>query len=379
MDNRKIKEAIDRKISDRPLYTDSDRKRFYRNKHTPRIPINWLPAFPKVLTFLLAFLLIGGGVYFIGIESPFQSPGVPQKETADKQAPLSEDSTRVDFEKVKNKAQEIKKSFHGELTLQEAENLFGEGITYERMNLSTNSSQLTSEFVYFTNERFNHAQNMAFSEDDFKKGKLGLLFEITWENENQIKSAVLTYLNQNGELITERYNSEGFFEMNNSSIETDDNKLAMQDLVLQSMAYSLNENVEDLTARDLGRLSELTINASDSSGIFDVNGDPDYFAKMENLTELTLNQARIPGDLMKFIPNLERVTFKGPTLNDLSLVEEGLNKIVFLNIKESSFRGNAEDILQLEQLQKVVLDKSVVTDWQQLEENGIQVFEEMPN
>ncbi|MBP1950928.1 hypothetical protein [Virgibacillus litoralis] len=383
MDNKDLKKSLDRKISEKPLFTNADRERFYEWKQNTPHKKKQFTAFPKIVTALFFIGLVSGFIYYAGSENPFQQP-FPSDQSADKenQEP-NERNNPIDFSsKVKPRTEQIKESFNYDLTLQEAKSLYGkygEGLTYEKTNPSTGNTNLTSEFVYFKSDEFNHAENMSFNEEDFKQGNLGILFQITWKNENELQSAMLTYLSKNGErIVTEKYTSDGYFEGKDQERVQLKYTLDMQGLVLESIGESINKNPENLTKDDLQEVETLKIDASESSGIYDVKGDLEHFSSMSQLTSLTLNQATIPEHLLEVIPNLDKVTFIGPTLNDLSSVSSALDKITYLDIKESSFRGNAEDIMKLENLEIVILDKSTVTDWEQLEQNGITVLENPP-
>ncbi len=383
MNKKELKKSLDRKISEKPLFTEEDRERFYEWKQNTNYKKKRFTAFPKVVTALFFIGLVSGFIYYAGSENPFQQP-FPSDRSADKEnQELNENNNPIDFSsKVKPRSEEIKEDFSYDLTLQEAKTLYGkygEGLTYEKRNPSTGKTNLTSEFVYFKSEDFNHVKNMSFGEEDFKQGKLGILFQITWKNENELQSAMLTYLSKNGErIVTEKFTSDGYFEGKDQERVQLKYTLDMQGLVLESIGRSINKTPESLTKDDLQEVETLKIDASESSGIYDVKGDLEYFSSMSQLTSLTLNQAIIPEQLLEVIPNLNKVTFIGPTLNDLSSVSTGLDKITYLNIKESSFRGNAEDIIKLDNIETVVLDKSTVTDWNKLEQNGITVLENPP-
>ncbi|MGP4108713.1 hypothetical protein [Virgibacillus sp. L01] len=384
MNKKELKKSLDRNISEKPLFTDEDRERFYEWKQNTNHKKKRFSAFPKVVTALFFIGLVSGVMYYADSENPFQQP-LPPDQSADKDnKEPNENKNPIDFSsKVEPRAEQIKESFNYDLTLQEAQSLYGkygEGITYEKTNPSTGRTNLTSEFVYFKSDEFKHVKNMSFSEKDFRQGKLGILFQITWKNENELQSAMLTYLSKNGErIVTEKFTSDGYFEGKDQERVQLKYTLDMQGLVLESIGESINKNPESLTKNDLQEVETLTINASESSGIYDVKGDLEHFSSMSQLTSLTLNQAIIPEHLLEVIPNLDKMTFIGPTLNDLSSVSSALDKITYLNIKESSFRGNAEDIMKLENIEIVILDKSTVTDWNKLEQNGITVLENPPS
>ncbi|MFB4169962.1 hypothetical protein [Virgibacillus sp. JSM 102003] len=384
MDKKELKKSLNRKISEKPLFTNADREQFYEWKQNTNHKKRRFIAFPKVVTALFFISLVSGFIYYAGSDNPFQQPLPPEHSADKKNQEPNESNNPVDYSsKVKPKTEQIKESFNYDLTLQEAKSLYGkygEGLTYEKTNPSTGTTNLTSEFVYFKSDDFNHVKNTSFGEEDFKQGNLGILFQITWKNENELQSAMLTYLSKNGErIVTEKYTSDGYFIGKDQERVQLKYTLDMQGLVLESIGESINKQPESLTKDDLQKIETLKVNASESSGIYDVKGDLKHFRAMSQLTSLTLNQAIIPEHLLEVIPNLNKVTFVGPTLNDLSSVSTGLDKITYLNIKESSFRGNAEDIMELENLETVVLDKSTVTDWHKLETNGITVLENPPN
>ncbi|SEQ96435.1 hypothetical protein SAMN05216232_3826 [Virgibacillus subterraneus] len=384
MNKNNLKKSLDRKIGEKPLFTNADRERFYEWKQNANHKKRRFTAFPKVVSALFFICLVSGFIYYAGSDNPFQQP-LPPEQSADKEnQEQNESNNPIDYSsKVNPRSEEIKEDFSYDLTLQEAKSLFGkygEGLTYDKTNKSTGKTNLTSEFVYFKSDEFDHMKNMSIGKEDFQQGNLGILFQITWKNENELQSAMLTYLSKNGErIVTEKFTSYGYFEGKDQERVQLKYTLDMQGLVLESIGESINKNPESLTKDDLQEVETLKIDASESSGIYDVKGNLEHFSSMSQLTSLTLNQAIIPEHLLEVIPNLDNMTFIGPTLNDLSSVSASLDKITYLDIKESSFRGNAEDIMELENLEIVILDKSTVTDWEKLEQNGITVLENPPS
>lgn len=383
MDKEKVKQALDRKMSKQPLFTQADRERFYDWKTGKGSKKQRFPAFPAIITTALLFITFLGGAFYFGSENMFQPQGPTADQDGTNTPEVDEEpvnTNTVDYDsKVKPRSEEIKESFNYGLTLNEAQALYGkygEGITYEKTNPSTGETNLTSEFVYFTEKDFIHEENMTFSKVDFQQGKLGLLFEIIWDSETEVLSAMLTHLNEDGtKIVTEAFTSDGYFEINGEKQHQVKYDLDMQGLVLEAIGDSINKSSEKLTLDDLSKVERLTIDGSDTNGIYDVEGYVYYYNLMTQLKDLTINQAKIPNGILAAIPNLEKVTFIGPGILDLSSVAEGLAEIRYLNIKDSSFQGTTEDILQLENLSTVVLDKSVITDWRKLEAEGITVLE----
>ncbi|MBH0230484.1 hypothetical protein [Halobacillus yeomjeoni] len=375
MDSKKLKDAVNRKISDKPLYTEEDRRRFYSKTKKNKLWSIKVPALPHILTLLLILLLVGGATVFLnGTSSPFQSANDPVSD----ENGVGENPSEQGEVNIAQKVKEIKGTFSYQLNVEEAETTFNSNssLTYMKKNPVTGVETLTSEFMYYDGESFVHKEDMTLTGKDYKEGKPALSFEITWGADKQADSAILVYYSEaEGRVVEEKFTSDGFiYDVDGEKIQIK-NHLQMQELVLEAIGESIGKNSKPITEKDLSLVKELTIDGSEFHGIYDIKGKAEHFSMMENLEHLTLKQAAIPPELLKEIPNLRKVTFRGPSIMDLSSVSEGLQKITHINIKNSSFRGNAEDLMTLQNLKVVILDKSNVPDWKRLEEAGIEVRE----
>ncbi|KHE68413.1 hypothetical protein [Halobacillus sp. BBL2006] len=371
MDNKRIKEAIDRKISKDPLFTDADRRRFYESRSQPKR--QWTPMFPKVMTALLVFLLISGSIYFVKSGNPFKNPADAPEEQIEERLPAPEDHAPSDVEEV---VEEIKDIITDPARINDEESLkqLGEDVTQNySSNGSIDSRGQSRKYIFLKGDNFNYSSTLPRegppSIEHFQREELGVFLKI--DNEDTNTTVSITYLSKDKEHLIEESSgniSEGFEKV------VDANKpLEMQELVRESIAQSLDKEPDSLTKGDLLEVEELTIDASHLNGIYDWQSDPEVFSSLRSLRKLKLNQVKVSGELLKEIPHLEQMTFIGPTLDDLSSVAEGLQQVQYLNIKNSSFRGNADDILKLKSLNIVTLDKSVVTDYEKLQFESIDV------
>ncbi|MGI8313488.1 hypothetical protein [Halobacillus mangrovi] len=371
MDNKKIKEAIDRKISKDPLFTEADRRRFYENRQKPKR--RWVPAVPQVLSALLVVLLISGSVYFVNSGNPLENPAdTLEQKHEDILPPAPEESPADEVEEIVSRIKKIIKDSASIINEAALRDLGDEVTQIDKSNVATDTRGKTREYVFLKGDNFSYSNTLSNNSppsiENFQRGELGVFLKI--ELGDIQSSATITYLSKDKEqLITETVSSK----ISTKNLEKLDEPIELQQLVHESIAQSLDKNLESLTKSDLLELEELTIDASHLNGIYDWKSDPEVFRSMKNLRKLTLNQVKVSGELLKEIPHLDQMTFIGPTLDDLSNVEEGLQQITYLNIQYSSFRGNADDILKLKSLNIVRLDKSIVTDYEKLQFEGIDV------
>ncbi|ARI75961.1 leucine-rich repeat domain-containing protein [Halobacillus mangrovi] len=379
MDNKKIKEAIDRKISKTPLFTEADRRRFYENRRKPKR--RWMPAVPQVMSVLLVFLLISGSVYFINSGNPFENPAdTPEQKLEDVPPPAPEESPTDEVKEIVEEIKNLIKTYHFSPETAQTLRELGEEVTQTRGPDGPGVDEIdgymsTGDYIFLKGDNFNYSNTLSRgnipSIEHFQREELGVFLRI--KRGEVHSSATITYLSQDKEqLIQERYTTNGLHQDFEKVIGSNQ-PVEMQPLVQESIAQSLDKNPESLTKSDLLELEELKIDASNLNGIYDWASDPEVFRSMKNLRKLTLNQVKVSGELLKGIPHLEQVTFIGPTLDDLSNVAEGLQQVRYLNIQDSSFRGNADDILKLKSLNIVRLDKSIVTDYEKLQFEGIDV------
>ncbi|MGP4059265.1 hypothetical protein [Halobacillus sp. H74] len=373
--NNKIKKAIDRQISEKPLFTNEDRRRFYANKQNKGFSW-WNQGFPKLLTAMTTLLLLAGSFYFFTSGNPFQSPASPEEETV-KEGPVPE-KEQYNHPPLDTRIKEIKNlvlNGPGKNQIRDTvESL--DGVEIE----SAQEKKGTEELMSFVFAPDSEMQNTSFTSHEppsleaFQNGELDLFLAVQWNDEsNGLSSATLTYLSDDGESLTEERFTGNALKREFAKVVGAEDPVSMKDLTLRSIARSLDKEPDSLTKSDLLELEELTINASHLNGIFDVEADPSYFEAMKSLRVLKLNQAIIPGELLKEVPSLEQVTFIGPTIKDLSRVAEGMQNVQYLNLINSSFQGNAEDILKLESLTIVRVDPSVVPDYEKLQFEGIDV------
>ncbi|WP_077622671.1 hypothetical protein [Sediminibacillus massiliensis] len=369
MDSNELKKAINKQISEEPLFTEADRRKFHQNKPKQKP----LPVLPKIMTVLLAFLMIGGSVYFYQSGNPFLHPASDEKDDEKEEAPNEEKTESKD---INAKIAEIKKIVLDYPKADEVISLIeqhgGQKMKHEKEQSDSNLTSFvySDETIDFDTTEYHSPP--AF--EKFKKENIDLF--VTLEIEEPIlKSVKLIHLSEDKEhLIEERFDFDAFsFGEKFKKIDNPQEPVKMDELFLRSIAMSIGKEPEEVTNSDLLALEELTINASHLDGTYQVDEKEEYFEAMQSLRVLKLNQAIIPGELLKHLPILEQVTFIGPTVDDLSSVSEGMQHVQYLNIQNSSFNGTVEDILQLESLTIVNLDPTVVPDYEELQFEGIDV------
>lgn len=381
MDHQRIKEAVNRKISDKPLFNDHDRKRFYENRR--RKSRHWTPILPKIMTAFLIFFLLTGSLYMY--QGGFKDPATshPDRIVEEPSTPKPEmDKEKTTIEKIeqlkslisnhppKSKVDELVEQLHGVEIEYNTSTKEEAGRTYEFRE---------SSYVFHVSpESPLYSGQMSPDIDSFQREKVEIAMEIEWVRENPadsfiLRMASLTYLSENGKKLIEEMYSFTAHPREFKKVIGANEPVVMDDLILRSIGRSLDKDPNSITKGDLLYLKNLTINASHLSGIYEVEENREYFEAMQSLEVLKLNQAIIPGDLLKEVPYLDQATFIGPTLDDLSRVQEGLQTITYLNIINSSFRGNVEDILQLESLNIVRVDPAVVPNYEELQFEGIDV------
>ncbi|SDP33540.1 hypothetical protein [Halobacillus aidingensis] len=383
MDHQQIKEAINRQIGEDPLFTDKDKERFYKNKPNRR---QRFPAAPKIVTVLLAFFVLSGPFYtFIKTDwfeqpsSPTQEEKEPVEETPPAPDPDPEEPTHVKVEKLKEVITSIPSKSKVKVAI---DRFHGVEVEFEQSTKTENGNEYHLLESYYVFDRHNETGDssayigpMPPTKDDFKRGDVEISLKLDWiesESHNLLREATLLYLSEEGDLIEENY-SRSAYHGKFIKVKNPNEPVVMDDLILRSIARSVGKEPDNITKRDLLYLEELTINASHLSGIYEVDEDIEYFKAMQSLFVLKLNQAIIPGELLKEVPYLDQATFIGPTVDDLSRVKEGLQTITYLNLINSSFRGTAEDILELKSLNIVRVDPAVVPNYEDLQFEGMDV------
>ncbi|SFK59781.1 hypothetical protein SAMN04487936_1219 [Halobacillus dabanensis] len=381
MDHQRIKEAVNRKISEHPLFNDEDRKRFYESRR--RKSLHWSPIFPKIMTAFLIFFLLTGSLYMY--QDRFKDPATshPDRIMEEPSAPIPEiDKEKTTIDKIeqikslvsdhpsKSKVDKLVEQLQGVEVQYNTSTEEEDGRTYESRDISYIFPVSTDSSLY--------DGPLPPEIDNFQNEEVEIAMDIEWVRENPddsyiLRNASLTYLSESGEELVEEMFTITAHPFEFRKVIGANEPVVMDDLVLQSIGRSLDKDPNSITKGDLLRLKNLTINASHLSGIYEVEEDREYFKAMQSLEVLKLNQAIIPGDLLKEVPYLDQATFIGPTLDDLSRVQEGLQTITYLNIINSSFRGNVEDILQLESLNIVRVDPAVVPNYEELQFEGIDV------
>lgn len=375
MDPNEIKKAVNRQISEKPLFTNEDRERFYANKQKKRGSW-WNQGFPRLLTAMATFLILAGSVYFFTSGNPFQSPASPDVAVVEDEPVPEEEPEEEKPPTLETKVEEIKDmvlNFPRKNQLKETiESLNG----VEIKTAEEEESGMVS-FVFSPDpdvQETSYTSHQTPSLEDFQNNELDLFLFVQWNEENNgLSTATLTYLSEDGESLTEERFTTNALERQFNKVVGAEQPVSMKDLTLRSIARSLDKEPDALTKGDLLELEELTINASHLNGVFEVTADPAYFEAMKSLRVLKLNQAIIPGELLKEAPSLEQVTFIGQTVTDLSRVAEGMQNVQYLNLINSSFQGTAEDILKLESLTIVRVDPAVVPDYEKLQFEAIDV------
>ncbi|MEC3884390.1 hypothetical protein VKA52_11700 [Halobacillus sp. HZG1] len=385
MDHQRIKEAINRQIGEDPLFTDKDKERFYKNKPKRRLRF---PAAPKMVTVLLAFLVLSGSFYtfvktdwFEQSSSPMQDEKDPTEEAPPAPDPVPEEPTHVKVEKLKEVITSMPSKSKAKVVIEQFHGVEAEFERFTKEN-DTDGRKVNLLEVYYSFDRHNEPGDssayigpMPPTKEAFERGDVEISLKLDWvesENRDYLNEATLLYLSEEGDLIEENYTATGHHR-DFIKVKNPDEPVVMDDLILRSIARSVGKEPGAITKRDLLYLEDLTINASHLSGIYEVDEDIEYFKAMQSLFVLKLNQAIIPGELLKEVPHLDQATFIGPTVDDLSRVKEGLQTITYLNLINSSFRGTAEDILELKSLNIVRVDPSVVPNYEELQFEGMDV------
>ncbi|WP_226581616.1 hypothetical protein [Halobacillus litoralis] len=379
MDHQRVKKALDRQISERPLFTNKDKERFYKKKtHPDRHSFFHLP---KLITALFALCIAGASIYVFHSDHPFQkSEPVNVEETPSPSPNEVEDISLIE------KIDELKHLLLNVPAQEDAAALIERYNGIEVMADSTtriedgNELNLLKQSYAFTE---NTIDPLSFQSDwppsiqSFQREDLDLALNLEWiDQEDQplhLAKAELFYLAENGEEIVKELFSLYSMKHDFKKVSGVNQPVILDDLILSSIGRSLNKDPDSLTKGDLLELEKLTINGSHLNGIYDVKGDLEYFEAMKSLRVLKLNQAIMKDTVFKKIPSLEQLTFIGPTVLDLSSVQEGLQNLRYLNIMNSSFNGTAEDILKLESLNIVTLDPTVVPEYEKLQFEGIDV------
>ncbi|MYL49606.1 hypothetical protein GLV98_08910 [Halobacillus litoralis] len=384
MDHQRIKEAINRQIGEDPLFTDRDKERFYKNKlkRRPRFP-----AAPKIVTVLLAFIVLSGSFYtFIKTDwfeqpsSPTQEEKDPTEETPPAPDPDPEEPTHVKVEKLKEVITSIPSKSKMKVAIDQFKGTEVEFKLADTESADGKEYELYESYYAFA-RRIESGNQPAYDgplpppKEAFENGEIEISMKLNWVEGGErvlLNEATLLYLSEEGDLIEENYKVHER-ERNFIKVKNPNEPVVMDDLILRSIARSVDKEPDAITKRDLLYLEELTINASHLSGIYEVDEDIEYFKAMQSLFVLKLNQAIIPGELLKEVPYLDQATFVGPTVDDLSRVKEGLQTITYLNLINSSFRGTAEDILELKSLNIVRVDPAVVPNYEDLQFEGMDV------
>ena len=313
MDPNKIKKAVNRQISEKPLFTNEDRERFYANKQKKRISW-WNQGFPRLLTAMATLLILAGSYYFFTSGNPFQSPASPDVEVVEDESVQEEEPEEEKPPTLETKVEEIKDmvlNLPRKNQLKETiESLNGVAIKPEEEGESGMMSFVFSPDPDVQETSYTSYQSPSL--EDFQNNELDLFLFVQWNEENNgLSTAKLTYLSEDGESLTEERFTTNALERQFNKVVGAEQPVSMKDLTLRSIARSLDKEPDALTKGDLLELEELTINASHLNEVFEVTADPAYFEAMKSLRVLKLNQAIIPGELLKEVPSLEQVTFIG--------------------------------------------------------------------
>lgn len=383
MSKKRIKKAIDDQISDKPLFTNEDRQRFYANKQNSRFL--WLhQAFPKLLTVMTALLMLTGSLYFFTSENPLQSPASPNEdkfiEGPDKKEEKGKEEEEEEVKEttldLDTKIERIKEVVINQTKEQKIRELV-QDFNGKEIKASQEEETERLSFIFPSDSEVPDTADPSHtppSIEAYQNNELDLFLVVQWSEEyNIFTSAELIYLSEDRKSLTKEKYDINRTQRDFVKVVGADEPVSMQDLLLRSIARSLDKEPDTLTKGDLLDLEELTINASHLTETFHVDADTEYFKAMKSLKVLKLNQALIPGELLKEVPTLEQVTFIGSTVNDLSQVSEGMQNVQYLNLINSSFQGTAEDILKLKSLTIVRVDPAVVPEYEELQFEGIDV------
>ncbi|RWZ58873.1 hypothetical protein EQV77_07915 [Halobacillus fulvus] len=365
MSRKNIEKAINRQISEKPLFTNSDRQRFYEGVQNQKRP--WIHIVPKVVTLVITLLLISGVTYIWNTGNPFQSPAADPSITPSP-PPVTEEKEKEEVLTVQDVVNQIQETLTSPFLPDEVDESFRE--IGEKIESQPDAPY--DEYVFFKTDSYDPQESDGIPTiEPFQNGDLGLYLQIQWPSEETGFSVKIRYLSEDGEqLIEEQYAILPIGKF--LKVKNPDQPVKMPDLIQQAVANSLNKSPGSLTRSDLLSLEELSIDASHREPLT-IEEDAEYLKYMKALRILYLNDVKISGKLLKDLPNLEQITFIGDIISDFSSMSEGLQKVRYLNIRNSNFDGTVEDLLQLESLNIVTLDQTVIPNYEKLQFEGIDV------
>ncbi|WP_181347686.1 hypothetical protein [Thalassobacillus sp. CUG 92003] len=290
----------------------------------------------------------------------------------------SEEPERVPFEQVQAKADDIQSQFQYGMTISQAKQAFGSG-NYSRRNVVDLGERMVGEYYHFATDDLSFNEEGDISLDQFKQGHIGLSFTLTFDSNDRVRSGSYTYLAEDGE--TRRavnFKSDGFVYVDGQAQSQKKYQIGFSGAMVEAIAQSAGKEPQNVTRQDLNQVGQLAVSHS-GSGMLSVKATKaDYYNEMTGLSAITLERTVIPAEHLARIPNLERLTIRDARadLNSFS----NLDTLRYLDIRTPYVQPeNVSALLELDNLETVVLDKQELSgEWQQLEENGIDVLESPP-
>ncbi|MRG87395.1 leucine-rich repeat domain-containing protein [Salinibacillus xinjiangensis] len=369
--NRNYKDAFDDYIGEEPLVKKEDKERFYRWLHQKEkkksTSAHWRP---KLAT---ATLFVGAIVFsFIYLQDAF-----PQPEESD-QPPVVEEEETIPFDQVREQLETIMSKYTVGMTKEEVQETFGQGKVYEGQSETDGSTYEAVEyqFIKTTNEKISLHPWSPDHVEYYINGDIGLSFNVVWE-ENGSSYAFARYLNEKGKRIsTVDFSSDGSIYKDGKFIENDLYQIEASGFFVENVAASLQKAPEYISEEDLKTLQNLNIKPLSSTDRFQelLPHDYQYIKQMKSLERLYLKGYTLPMSVLKSLINLETLIIED--VQNLGFLEElaPLENLSYLDIHQTEIT-TVSGLVELKSLNQVVLNKGKVTDWEVLEENGIEVVE----
>ncbi|WJE15487.1 hypothetical protein QRD89_17465 [Halobacillus sp. ACCC02827] len=371
---KKIQEALDNRISEKPLFTDRDRRRFYEGRKRKHLRSTIVP---RLLTALLAVLFLSGTIYYVQSSNLFEQTASPEQSK-----PESETEPLVSVKEPKLTQEAFLEEFKQVIltnplpeNMQDVLDKYGSGETLPKVGVEENATYTYAYHWKEDNDGIAESWSPKRTPDleDYQNGEIDVFLEIDIPSFEVSPLVKISTLSEDGKHVTIETFYSNPTDHAFKTFEDDQEPLEINDLLLRSIARDLNKKPEEITKADLMNLQELTINASHLDSTYVVDENEEVFEAMQSLRVLKLNHAVIPGYLLKHLPILEQVTIIGDTVTDLSSMQEGMQHVQYLNIASSSFNGTVDDLLKLKSLTIVRLDPTVVPNYEELQFEGIDV------
>ncbi|QHS21481.1 hypothetical protein GWK91_00250 [Virgibacillus sp. MSP4-1] len=366
MNHKKLKQRFEDYIGPSKTVTQENKDRFYqwmegeRASNKKKIK-KQKHLFPKLASafLVLGLILIGSNfIHFNQTDSDIDTKSVVGE--------------RVPFEEVSNKISEIEAKFSLSMTKTEAENVFGEGITYT----DKASGEEITEYHFLGTDKTKHKQ-MEVRKAPFLSGDIGVHFKIAWK-QDKANYAAIHYLDQNKELANITYKSNGMVYKNNRFVRNALYPLDASSLLVKSIARSMEVQPEKIDEQKLKDIKSLTLEPSDSD-IFEelLQKDFTYIRQMSRLETLHLKGIAVPIDTIIELSNLKKLVIDGSTQLISSEKRLGIiSKMPNLEVIEITEVKSGLDLRGLassKSLEQVIVDKDKVANWEMLEQAGIVV------